>query len=179
MRQEQSQEHLNTLPDETLIPSDLRESIQDTADKLKALGDQLRIKLHLVGLEAKDLKSELFDSVDSLSRRLSDYAGTLEKTKESAEVQLHLGLMDARKRWDETLEQAGQALKLFQEDKSKALAFLQDMRVQAKLAQAETTEALQDTKSEWSDNLKEISRQGASALKRMNKSVGDFLQSLS
>jgi hypothetical protein len=177
MRHEQSEEVLNTLPDENA--TDLQEAIQDTADKLKSLGEQLRVKLHLAGMEAKDLKSELFDSLEGLSHRLNDYAGTLEKTKESAEVQLHLGLMEARTRWDDTREQAGQLLKLFNEDKTKALAFLQDLRVQAQLAKAETTEALQDTKAELTDNLKEISRQGASALKRMNKSVGDFLHSLS
>jgi hypothetical protein len=70
-------------------------------------------------------------------------------------------------------------LSLFKEDKEKAKAFLQDMRVQAQLAKAETSDALQDTKAELSDNLREISRQGASALKRMNKSVGEFLNSLS
>jgi hypothetical protein len=179
MRLEHDQEPLNTLPDDADVPADLRESMTDTAEKLKSLGEKLRVKLHLAGMEAKDLKSELFDTVDNLSRRLSDYAGTLEKTKESAEVQLHLGLMDARTRWESTKDQAGKALSLMKEDKEKAKAFLQDMRVQAQLAKAETSDALQDTKAELSDNFKEISRQGASALKRMNKSVGEFLQSLS
>jgi hypothetical protein len=179
MRLEHEQEALNTLPDDADVPTDLRESIQDTADKLKTLGEKLRVKLHLAGMEAKDMKSDLFDTVDSLSRRLTDYAGTLEKTKESAEVQLHLGLMDAKTRWETTKEQAGKALSLFSEDKEKAKAFLQDLRVQAQLAKAETTDALQETKEELKDNLRDISRQGASALKRMNQSVGDFLHSLS
>ncbi len=179
MRLEHEQEPLNTLPDDADVHTDLRESIQDTADKLKSLGEKLRVKMHLAGMEAKDLKYELFDTVDNLSRRLNDYAGTLEKTKETAEVQLHLGLMDARTRWETAKEQAGKALSLIKEDKEKAKTFLQDMRVQAQLAKAETKDALQDTKAELSDNLREISRQGASALKRMNKSVGEFLHSLS
>lgn len=179
MRLEHDQDHLNTLPDDADIPADLRESITDTAEKMKALGDKLRVKLHLAGMEAKDLKSELFDTVDGLSRRLSDYAGSLEKTKESAEVQLHLGLMDVRTRWEAALEQAGKALTILKEDKDKALAYLQDMRLQAHLAKAETSDALQETKSDLSDNFREISRQGATALKRMNKSVGDFLHTLS
>lgn len=179
MRLEHETEPLNTLPDDADVPTDLRESIEDTADKLKSLGEKLRVKLHLAGMEAKDLKSELFDTVDSLSRRLSDYAGSLEKTKESAEVQLHLGLMDVRTRWEAARDEANKALSLMKEDKEKAKSFLQDMRVQAQLAKAETSDALQDTKAELSDNFKEIRRQGASALKRMNKSVGEFLHSLS
>jgi regulator of replication initiation timing len=179
MRLDHETEPLNTLPDDADVPSDLRESIEDTAEKLKTLGEKLRVKLHLAGMEAKDLKSELFDTVDNLSRRLSDYAGSLGKTKESAEVQLHLGLMDVRTRWEAARVEANKALSLFKEDKEKARSFLQDMRVQAQLAKAETSDALQDTKAELSDNFKEISRQGASALKRMNKSVGEFLHSLS
>ncbi|HYX31718.1 MAG TPA: hypothetical protein VE954_01300 [Oligoflexus sp.] len=170
---------LNTLPHESGLTGDLRESIQDTAEKLKSLGEQLRVKLHLAGMEVKDLKSDLVDTVDGLSRRLSDYASTLEKTKESAELQMHLGLMDARKIWEGAKEQADHALNAIKGDKDKALSFLQDMNLQAHLAKAETSDALEDTKTEVSDNLKEISRQGAAALKRMNKSVGDFLHSLS
>jgi len=179
MRLEHDQDPLNTLPDDADLPADLRESIQDTAEKLKTLGEKLRVKLHLAGMEVKDMKSDLVETVDGLSRRLTDYAGTLEKTKESAEVQLHLGLMDARKHWEVAKDQADQALKLIKEDKEKAKTFLQEMRVQAQLAKAETGEALHETKAELSENFKEISRQGASALKRMNKSVGEFLHSLS
>ena len=177
MRHEQ--EPLNSLPVEVDVSADLRETIQDTAEKLKSLGDQLRIKLHLAGMEAKDFKSELFDSVDNLSRRLGDYAGTLEKTKESAEVQLHLGLMEARKTWDSAKEGAQQFLNLWKEDQGKAKSFLEDMRVQAQLAKAEGQDALQKTKQDINENVRDITRQGAAALQRMNKSVSDFLHSLS
>jgi hypothetical protein len=179
MRLEHDQDPLNTLPDDADVATDLRESIQDTAEKLKTLGERLRVKLHLAGMEVKDMKSDLVETVDGLSRRLTDYAGTLEKTRETAEVQLHLGLMEARQRWEVAKDQAGHALKLMNEDKAKAKAFLQDMRVQAQLAKAETSDVLQETKTELSENFKEIRRQGAIALKRMNKSVGDFLHSLS
>ena len=178
MRVEHDQDPLNTLPDSADIP-DLRESIQDTADKLKTLSGKLRVKLHLAGMEVKDMKTDLAETVDGLSRRLHDYAGSLEKTKETAEVQLHLGLMDAKKHWEVTKEQADHALKLIKEDKEKAKAFLQDIRVQAKLAKAETSDSLHETKEELSQNFKEISRQGSSAIKRMNRSVGEFLHSLS
>jgi len=173
------QDHFNTLPNEADISGDLLETIDDTTEKLKALGDHLRVKLHLAGMEAKELKGDLLDTVESLGRRLSDYAGTLGKTKDEAEVQMHLGLMEARKHWEITKEHAGQALELIKEDKDKAKAFLQQMRLQAQLAKAETKESLQNTRSELGDNFREISQQGSSALKKMNKSVGEFLQSLS
>jgi hypothetical protein len=170
---------LNTLPSSASeFNGDLYVSLQDTADKLKSLRDRLKVKLHLVGMEAKDIKTDLEDSVDGLSRRLSDYAGTLEKTKESAEVQLHLGLMDAKKHWDITKENAEEVLGLMKEDKEKAKAFLQEMQLQAKLAQNEAKDSLHKTKEELSENFKEISKQGVIALKKMNHSIADLLQKL-
>ncbi len=177
------QDPLNTLPEETEIrpeyTGEFRETLEDTADKLKELRDHLKVKLHLAGMEAKEVQSDIIDSVDGLSRRLSDYAGSLGKTMDTAEVQMHLGLMDAKKRWELTKENAQEALALVKQDKEKAKTFLGEMKLQAQLAKAETKDALHETRDELSENIKEVSKQGASALKKMNHSLSEFLKSLS
>lgn len=174
---------LNTLPNNDCVRTgeafeDMKGSLRDAVSKLKTLRDRLQVKLHLAGMEAKTFGDELAHSVDDLSNRLEGYAKGLDRTVDQGQVQWHLGIMEAKDRWEKTREGASKALQILKEDQQKAEELFQELRLQAKLAKAETRDFLAENKQELNKNLKDISTQSVKALKRMNESIGDILHRL-
>jgi ABC-type transporter Mla subunit MlaD len=102
----------------------------------------------------------------------------LDRTVDQGQVQWHLGIMEAKDRWEKTREGASKALQILKEDQQKAEELFQELRLQAKLAKAETRDFLAENKQELNKNLKDISAQSVKALKRMNESIGDILHRL-
>jgi hypothetical protein len=174
---------LNTLPNNECVRTgemfeDMKTSLGDTVGKLRTLRERLHLKLHLAGMEAKTFSDDLVHSVDDLEQRLEGYAKGFDKTLEQNQIQWHLGIMEAKERWEKTREGASKALQILKEDQKKAGQLFEELRLQAKLAKADTKDFLASNTQELSKNLKEINTQSVQALKRMNESIGELLHRL-
>lgn len=182
MQEREQEDPINTLPndpDPSLSADDLQHVLGETVGKMKLLKDQLQLRLHLASMEAHDLRHDLLDSVEHLSQRFQELSKTFEGSLEKGQVQLHLGLMELKERWDITKEEAQKALTALSGDKQKALQFFQEARLQAKLGQSEAKDLLNEGQEELGKKKSEFSGQLTQALKRINGSVSDFLHQLS
>jgi hypothetical protein len=75
---------------------------EETAARLGALREELRLKVHLAGMDARDeWEEELRPRLQDLEERL---AKALRRGAGEARVQAHLGLMELREAWTTTLE---------------------------------------------------------------------------
>lgn len=175
------QDPLNTLPPDapaSLDSEEIQEVLGETISKMRLLKDQLQLRLHLASMEAQDLRHDLLDSVEHLSQRFQDLSKTFETSLEKGQVQLHLGLMEMKERWEITKEEAQKALTALSGDRQKALQFFQEARLQAKLGQLEAKEAMESGQEELGKKKADLTGHLSQALKRINGSVSDFLHQL-
>ncbi len=169
-------EKLGTLPTETI--EEAQEALEDTAEKLHTLQDTLKVRWHLAGMEGRDLRHEVLDSLDELGKKLRDYAYKLDKKLDEGEIQVRLGLMEAKERWDITQKEAQELLELFKRDSDKAKEYMGGLRLQAKLAKLETRDFLGAARDDVKKGFGDLQRQASLSLQQLNKSVGDFLKRL-
>ncbi len=179
--QQDQYDPLNGLPPETdafVQADDLQDMLGETMGKMKLLKDQLQLRLHLASMDAHDLRHDLVDSVEHLGQRFQDLSKVFEGSIEKGQVQLHLGLMDLKQRWDVTKEEAQKALTVLSEDKQKAIQYFQEVRLQAKLGGLEAKELAEEGQEDLAKKKNEVTSQLSQALKRINGSVSDFLHQL-
>lgn len=72
---------------------DKEKPIEDAVTRLTALREELRLKIHLAGMDAHDEWEEL-------RPRLLKLESALRRRTGEARVQLHLGVMELRDAWD-------------------------------------------------------------------------------
>ncbi|MCX6130025.1 MAG: hypothetical protein NTX25_13300 [Proteobacteria bacterium] len=173
---------LNSLPEKANIDpaytGDVRESLEDTAAKLHTIADQMRLQLHLAGLEAKDYSADLLESLEQMTQKLNTYANRLETKAESSEVQLHLGILEVKDSWEKAQQMANNTFSILKKDKVKAKQLLRELQETAQIAKLETKDALKSTRDDLKHNFKEISQLGREALHLMNQSISEFVKHL-
>lgn len=93
---------------------------RDTIDRLTTLRDEVRVRLHLAGMEAKDFWRRAEPVVQRVETRLaSALDGVVEGGSEQVRLELHLGLAEARDRIHE-LEPKTRALGEAMSEKGRA-----------------------------------------------------------
>lgn len=127
---------------------------EQTKAQVAAVREEIKLRAHLLGMEAKDAWEEiLLPQLDEIERRLSDAGRTAEhRAEESVDEQtrmrLHLALLEARDRWHEVepyLRDAVAKLRSAGGQAKGALANLpsESMKLRAKLAAMDAEEAIQ------------------------------------
>lgn len=178
-----SVENLNTLPNDLSnkasdLANGLVGTLEDTAARMRTLKDELAVRLNLAGKEVQDLRDDVLQSIDQLGNKLTHLAGSFDEKLESSQVQVHLGMMDAKERWDITREEAQKILNSLAGGNGKVVQLAQEVKLKARLAQLETKDFLSESKEGLSKNLQELSQQTSQALGRMSSSVSEFIHNL-
>ncbi|MBW1940308.1 MAG: hypothetical protein JRI32_04260 [Deltaproteobacteria bacterium] len=83
---------------------EIKEKLDDLADKLKQTRDEVSLKIHLGKAEAK----EEWDKLKKMKKNLDDVAEKLKQTRDEVSLKIHLGKAEAKeerekleKKWDE------------------------------------------------------------------------------
>ena len=105
----------------------VREMAKDIAGDVATLRDELRVKLHLGAMDAKDGIEALQPELEKLEQRLFTAA-------DETALQIHLGVMNARDKWKELEPKLSPAVKEVGELADKAASLGQ--RIVDELAQA-------------------------------------------
>lgn len=126
--------------------------VQRAVSELRTLRDRLRLKLHLVGMEGKDVWQRLEPELDRVVERLElsmKEAATLgDRVGDEAELQLHLAWMDARDRWQgvephiDRMVERGQSLG--NEVADAAERAMEETHLQATLAKMDAQDSIRD-----------------------------------
>ena len=68
---------LNTIPENVQLGEiDMDEvifNVSDSRELIKLAKDQLRLKLHLAEMDAKDLRAEIMDKMDGIQKNLAEH----------------------------------------------------------------------------------------------------------
>lgn len=175
-------QELNTIPKDFDLteeyPRELRELLEDAVQSLKQTNEAWQMRLHLAGMEAKDLKNEVGESLESLTSRLKQFTKSVDRKLDEGQVQLHLGLKEAQDQWQLTKEHADELLTVFKQDQNKAQEFLKELRLQAKLAGKGSRAFAKDRGDELKTSLTELANDSKKTLVKMNQNIKDFLKSI-
>lgn len=178
--------------------SELAWSVEEAAEKIKKLSEELRLKLQAVQTSAEDkalglLQSvetiseklhiktaaearafELLQSVENLSERLQGYAEEFEAKLSESQLQFHLGLMEAMGKWEEIKQQAATVLDAVHLD-TVSQSLFDEVKIRTHLGKLETRAFVDKSREEWSKAWQQVSQQSLLAVKNMNQSIGDFI----
>ncbi len=91
------------------------------------------------------------------------------------DLQAHLGVVEAKQRWEYTKEQAYKVMKLLERDADKAKQLLDEAKLQGSLAKLESKDLLKDVKANVKENAQEWKKLSVRTLKQLNDSMSDFL----
>lgn len=93
-----------------------RKQVEHAAVALSGFVQEVRLKLHLAGMDAQTLwEEELRPELESLEARLRRSLEQGLQAVGEARVQVHLGLMEARERWEEIEPRVAEAVDRFQD----------------------------------------------------------------
>ncbi|MFW7381276.1 MAG: hypothetical protein ACOH5I_20850 [Oligoflexus sp.] len=176
-------DNINTLPENVNVPTDYmdnaEETISDTEKKIRYLADKLRLKFQLAQMDAEDLREDLTASLEKMENSIKQYGKSLETKLDEAEVQTHLGLLEAKERWEITKDYAQKVMDLLKEDQHKAKGFLEEVKLKAALARLETKDFLSEAQKELSQEADHARETSKRILKKLNKSVTEFIDAVS
>lgn len=138
---------------------ELRERAERAGEELRRLRDELGVRLHLAGLEAKGLWSSLEPHLARIEARLEEAAAgaARELHDQEAALRLHLALMDARDRLAEVepaLRSLGDRIRAAGAEVAGGIP--DPVRLQAKLASMDLEDALQRRRREVERGLREV-----------------------
>tara|TARA_R110002072_G_scaffold79141_7_gene182913 strand:+ start:1583 stop:1984 length:402 start_codon:yes stop_codon:yes gene_type:complete len=98
------------------VTKDTTAKVELAASSLAALREQLRLKLHLAGMDAGDLwKEEVRPQLRAIEGSLLAWVEAGLRSAGEARVQAQLGLMEARGAWDALEPRVSESLKRLQE----------------------------------------------------------------
>jgi hypothetical protein len=79
----------------------VHDQVEDATSRIAALKDEVRLKVHLAGMDANTLwEEELRPDLESLEGRLETLLEQGLRSAGEARVQAHLGLVEARELWE-------------------------------------------------------------------------------
>ena len=178
--------------------SELQQSVQEAAEKIKKFSEDLRQKIHAAQIGAEDkaldlLQSvetiteklhiktdaeskafELLESVDTLSEKLQGYAENFENKLTESQLQFHLGLMEAMGKWEEVKHQASSVLGAVHIDTVSHNIF-DEVKLKAHLGKMEAEEFINKSREDLSKAWQQVSHQSTMAVRNMNQSIGDII----
>jgi hypothetical protein len=178
---------------------ELKNSIEEAAEKVKKLSEDLRHRISSLQTEASDkalglLQSvetiseklhiktdaeekafELLTSLEGLSERLQGYAENFESKLTESQLQFHLGLMEATAKWEQLKEQASGVLGSLHLDGLSPQTLLDEVKVRANLGRMEASELIHKSREEVSRAWQNVSQQSMMAVKGMNQSLGEII----
>lgn len=82
-----------------MVESQQKKSLERLADRMERVGDELRVRAHLAGMEAKDAWDRAH------LERITD---ELRSAAEEARLQIHLASLDARTAWSRVDKKIGE-----------------------------------------------------------------------
>ena len=98
------------------MTKDTTAQVERAASSLAALREQLRLKLHLAGMEASDLwEEEVRPQLTAIEGSLQTWIERGLRSAGEVRVQAHLGLMEAREAWESLEPRVSESLDRLQE----------------------------------------------------------------
>ncbi len=163
------------------LSEDLRHRIQSlqTGASDKALGllqsvENISEKLH-IKTDAEEKAFELLTSVEGLSERLQGYAENFETKLSESQLQFHLGLMEAMGKWEQIKEQTNTVLGAVHLDTVSPQTFFDEVKLRANLGKMEASDFISKSREEVNKAWQNVSQQSVLAVKNMNQSIGDII----
>lgn len=177
---------------------ELKNSVEEAAEKIKKLSEDLRQRIHSVQVGAEDkalglLQSveniseklhiktdaeekafELLASVENLSERLQGYAENFETKLSESQLQFHLGLMEAMGKWEQIKTQAQTVLGSVHLD-TVSHSLFDEVKLRANLGKMEASDFISKSRDEVNKAWQNVSQQSILAVKGMNQSIGDII----
>ena len=178
---------------------DLKNSVEEAAEKIKEFSEELRSKLQALQVGAEDkalgllqtvenvseklnIKTdaeakafELMESVDHLNEKLQSYVIDFESKLSESQLQFHLGLMEAMGKWEQVKTQANSMLGSVHLDPTPASKIFDEVKLRATLGKMETLELIEKGRDEWNKAWQQVSHQSTVAVKQMNDSIGEII----
>jgi hypothetical protein len=151
-----------------------QQKLDNITQTLKQLIEQTQVKASLLKLETQDAWQ---DVEKGFFRIKSYFEKDWQQTKQDlgeAQVQAHLGMMEAKEQWNELKEDLGQAIQ-----KLKAQESFDRARLQAHLAKMEASDLYAEKRKEWSDEYEtKVKPQIKRSMEEMQKEMETMAKSL-
>lgn len=177
---------------------ELKNSVEEAAEKIKKLSEDLRHRIQTVqvgaqdkalGLlqsveniseklkiktDAEDKAFELLSSVEHLSERLQGYAEDFETKLSESQLQFHLGLMEAMGLWEQIKTQSNSVLGALDLD-GVSHTLYDDLKLRANLGNMDASGFMSKSREEVNKVWQNVSQQSVVAIRNMNQSIGDII----
>ncbi|MEL6184408.1 MAG: hypothetical protein AAFU79_07280 [Myxococcota bacterium] len=148
--------------------------LEDIQTGLKSLGDGLEAKAKEFESDSEGALKNLNEAIGKISSRIG---GVLQQNLDEAELQAHLGAMEARQDWDELKAQVQKATDELQ---ASAQGKLDAAELQAHLGYMDAVDRFTEKRQEWEKEYEEkVKPQFESAMATMKDEIEGFLKSLS
>lgn len=126
------------------------------AKRLAELRDELRLQIHLAGMETKDLLDEDVDpELEKLWGRLEAATQAVGGTADDAELRAHLLLMEARDRWETLSSGVRHVVEDIKHRGKRTREKLDMARVKAHLAKLDAEDEVEDRRKTLQEKLKQ------------------------
>lgn len=139
--------------------NELHRKTETARMSLKTLIDELKVQMHLGGMEARGAFEDIEPALQSMQERLDEMSANLKRASDEAEVQAHLAGMEARDRWEaleDTVNTVVEELVDAVVDKGRAPKRAIDRsKVQAHLARLEAEDRLERAAEELKARMRE------------------------
>jgi hypothetical protein len=154
------------------------EEAHEGALNLQRLRQEVELRLHLAGMDARDAWGEVrgrLQNMERAFRRLGERVGT---AGNEAEMQLHLGILELQDRWNEVELHLGRIVDEIERGTEKARRAAEQGRVQAHLARLDVEEDLQVRLDRVRGRLKSLGSGATAEAGRILGRVVDALNGL-
>lgn len=161
------------------IKSNLSDRARETARRLETFQDDLRLRLHLAGMDASDAWKTVKAQLDKIRHNLDDTGAKLSTTKEEADLQTHLGIMEAKARFEGIKETLSE---MTTRAKEKLDPAIDTARLHAHLAQLDARDMVEkrrdEVKKKYQSAKTNLVADATHVLDRLMQAVDDLKKKL-
>ncbi len=155
------------------------------AEELRGLMDDVRVRLHLAGLDVRGSWEELSKQAQHLSSKLEQAAKEVNKSAltQEARLRVHLAVMEAREQWQHVhprLLTVANSLQKVGDEAIESLRSLpsEQLKLQAALAQMNATNAIEERTREAREQLGKAKNAAERLLQDATKTVHSAVKDL-
>ena len=155
--------------------NDFQHKARAARDSLRTVLDEMRLKMKLASMEAKDAWDELEPQLRRVESRLEDIGEKIKGTGDEAELQAHLAGLEAKERWEAVQESVSGVISSLVDQGKRAKGLVDRAQLKAHLGRLDAEDYVQsktrEVKERWSERRKEATDEVSGFVDRLTGSL--------
>ena len=157
-----------------MTKEETREQLDNITQSLQQLIEQTQVKISLLKLETRPAWQDIEKGLFKVQSFLQKDWGQTKQSLDEAQLQTHLGMMEAREEWNEFKQYLQEAIQNLKTEET-----FDHSKLQAHLANMEIEDRFQDKRKQWEQDYEnEVKPQMKGFMEKMHKDMETMAQSL-